>query len=91
MTDTAQLISNIVTNVGIVAVAYLAYRTKVQSKDTHDSVNSRLDKYIAASIGKAHAEGVIQEKGDERKRQDDAIRGQSPGLPPTPTSPNVPE
>jgi hypothetical protein len=72
MSDTAQIVSNIVTNLGIVTVAYLAYRTKIQSKETHDSVNSRLDKYIAASVGKAHAEGVIQEKTDEQARQSKA-------------------
>lgn len=72
MSDTAQLVSNIVTNAGVVIVAYLTYRTKMQSKVTHDAVNSRLDAFIAASQGKFHAEGVLQEKKDEQARRDAA-------------------
>ena len=77
--ETISLIGTVVTNTGIVVVAYLTYRTRVQSKDTHDAVNSRLDAFIKASQGKFHAEGVLQEKADEQKRKDEA-RGQSPGL-----------
>lgn len=76
--ETLSLIGTIVTNMGIVAVAYLTYRTKIQSRDTHDAVNSRLDAFIKASQGKFHAEGMLQEKNDEQARQD--ARGQSPGL-----------
>jgi len=72
VTDAAQIAIAVVTNVGVVAVAYFSYKVKVQSKETHLAVNSRMDEFKKMFQELSRAEGVIQEKKDEQTRRDTA-------------------
>lgn len=50
--------------------AYLSYKTKAITAETHNAVNSRMDEFKELAKKFFHAEGVLQEKSDEKQRKD---------------------
>lgn len=76
MTDAVEIsiISGACTIIVASISAYFSYKAKVQSKQTHIAVNSRMDEFISNAKQLFHAQGVIQEKEDEQKRKDKSVQ-----------------
>lgn len=71
MTDAVSI--SIVTSVSAVLMAgisaYFAFRAKAISAETHKIVNSRMTEFMTMAEKSFKAEGVLQEKTDEKLRK----------------------
>lgn len=74
MTDAVSI--SITTSIAAVLMAgisaYFAFRAKAASQETHEAVNSRMTEFLEMAKKAFRAEGVLQEKSDEKSRKAEA-------------------